>query len=276
MSRFRSFFGKYRFKSVVCAFVAGLSLGFQPLSPQAAPPDLDEILAAVLRNQRNLSGFHLVLRNKVFSTEEAFSPAGEREGRVPAELASNRFSQELAFVRDEYLGIVVRDSKGSPAAGYRAGGNRFLKEGKSLFVSAGNRFSRLDVLPAFVFTFSKFEDSLFDLFDFYGIDYRQVGFFVDGSAVFYKIGTGNAYALIDAVRFRFREFAVDLDGESPGNVLKIRFSDWHPQQFKLPRLTRYFLDDVLVKETRITALNLGSIGEQIKSVRKTLANMLSP
>lgn len=223
-----------------------------------------ELLNQVLESFRPVGQFELSLEATVYDPE-AFIPLG-REGDpgIPYEIRKHAFRQKVVFIRDEFYAVESRGRK-----------NQLLHISLSqegLFYSQAmrktNPMSDEDAAyePFLFYTqiLSRFKRALGRV----GIAPLEVDFAEAGGHMYYRLGYGDEFLLVELENFRVAEVHRQIQVGGRYYPTRIVFSNWDKRKKRIPRRIDYYIEGRLFKQLQVSKLNFSRIANSRYKLQK--------
>ena len=232
----------------------------------------DSALSKVLEETNEVFQFYMELNVSVYDPEEFAKLEDDiSSSLIPYEILEKSYRQKICFVRDEFISIETMDEDGEVLHVYieEIGGQRTSEN-----ISMERFFSESDILFPPVVFFTKHLSLLKRSIGQYDILPASLELADLDRSIFYKVGTAHSFLMVDSVSFKVTmiEYPVQIRGRY--FPVKIEFSDWYPKKKAIPETVRFFINNRLFKETRLSKVYFSGIFTRRKAIVKKYKDYL--
>ncbi len=250
------------------------SLLLLPLGPQAQAKliEPETLLAKILESYRAVYQFYAEAKVTVYDPE-AFRLLEEETGNdIPYVLSDRAYGQRLIFMRDEFLFIETKGAAGELL-------HLYFREGEKIFsrnVRQDRRFHTEDIVFPHTVFFTKFPSLLKAGLSELGIALLDVKLKRHGSGYLYQLGTDEENIRVDQEDFRVLEANRTVAIGGRVHNLKILFRNWDGRKKRIPGLMRYYIGDRLLKDVRLTKIDIRGNRSRGRDFVKKYRHFLPP
>lgn len=235
--------------------------------------DGEELLLNILYQQNKIIQFYFEANVKVYQIQlsEIIQDVQYRK-HIPQEKKEHSFQQNVTWIRDEFLGIKIKDQNEDKLLHFfiEAEGREFSKS-----FDENRHFSDEDTLIHFPSFYTKHLYKIKKVLYELGVYNREVSIEIKKDQVFYRLGHKGNYLLINPELYRIEEITrkIQLDGKFyPYQIL---FSNWHPRYPHLPRKIEFFINHHLIKEISIDKISFRGVGSYRRNIVREYKQILS-
>ncbi len=232
----------------------------------------ESALAKILESTNHVFQFYLEVNVSIFDPEEFASLEEEIDLKlIPYELIEKSYQQNICFVRDEFLSIETVDENGTVLHFYiyEIGGKQFSSN-----ISDQREFADEDVLFPAMILYTKHLNQLKKGINRYSIIPASLRISNQNNLIFYKIGSDSSYLMVDPDSFRVFELGYQTQIRGRYFPLKISFLDWEPKKKVIPETTRFYINNRLFKEIRISKISYSGIYKKRNAVLRKYKDLL--
>lgn len=232
----------------------------------------ESVFSRVLEGTKTVYQFYAEVNVSVFDPEEF---AGLEENvdlnLIPYEIPEKSYQQRICFVRDEFLSIETVDSNGNVLHIYI---HEFGGEDFSMNLGEERQFTDEDVYFPAIVLYTKSLNLLQKGIHNLGITPLALQIADQNKQIFYRIGSDKSFLKVDPETFKVFEFSYSLQLRGRYFPVRISLSEWHPQKKAIPENTRFYINDRLFKEIRISKIRFSRIYTKRNSVMRKYRKML--
>lgn len=214
------------------------------------------LLQKIIESYSSVSQFRMKTRVRIYNPE-AFLPLEEEheELLLPRELSENGFRQSIFWVRDEYFGIETTNLKKKPL------NFLFQEGGKEVFKSLQEErfFHPEDLLYPHLIFYTKHTSWLKKGLYSTGVAPIKVAMKEGASRIVYQFGSETENIVVDQDRYLILEINSQLQIRGRYYPYKIVFQDWDETKRRIPKTTRFYINNRLFKEIRVISLQFRGI-----------------
>lgn len=254
-------------------FIFFFSALFFASSASAKLIEPKELLSKILDANQKVSQFYLTTEVTVYDPE-ASAPFGEElEGKViPHQLPTASFTQDVLWIRDEFLGIETRTvSKNKKRKGkvlhvyIEAGGVEFSQN-----LSEKRLFYEEDVLFHYSTFFTKHLSKIIKGLNSLGVGHSKISFTQENERLLYQLGEKNSNVLVELNNYRIPTIEREIHLRGRYYPYRIQFGRWlkKSRRQRVPGLIQYFIDGRLIKTVTVKSIALRGLSYRRKQIIK--------
>ncbi|MDH5559821.1 MAG: hypothetical protein OEY59_03110 [Deltaproteobacteria bacterium] len=243
-----------------------LIIALFPLALHAKLIEPDGLLMKIIENNSSVSQFFLTADVKVYDPE-ALVPLEEelKEAIVPYELTDRSYSQNIIFIRDEFISIESLDSNQNAL-------HVFIKENfRTIEINLDETrvFNYEDVFFQPIILFTKHVQYLIRDINFLGISNDRVSMRQEENLFAYQLGDDKANILVHSANYKVLSINRELQYKGRYYPLSVKILAWDEQKNKIPTHLQYFINSRLFKEVWVKTINNRGIGTKKNRLLKS-------
>ncbi|MDX2469301.1 MAG: hypothetical protein QNL04_01855 [SAR324 cluster bacterium] len=227
-------------------------------SAQAKLPSPDDLIGKILEAYAAGNNFSLTLEVSVYDPE-AYSPIDQETAPAPPfEISANAYVQQIVFVRDDFVAIESYSKKKQLL-------HLLMKKGSLKLEQSLNKkrtFTEEDATHPALFFYTRLDWKLIRDLNELGLAPLEVKLKEVEEEVYFQLGFGDEYLLVDPVTFRVVELnrSIQINGKS--YPLTVKMSAWDKTRKIIPQKIDYYINDRLFKSIRVVKVNFRGIGRR--------------
>ena len=233
----------------------------------------ETLLAKILENYQYIYQFYAEATVTVYDSEAFHLLNEEGTGNnISYVLTDRAYTQNVIFMRDEYLLIETKDLAGTLL-------HLYIKEGGKVFnmnIDKDRKFHTEDVIYPYAVFFTKFISVLKTGLSELGITLLDVRLKRYDNRYVYQLGTEEENVKVSQDDFRVLEANRTIRIRGEIHHLKTTFQKWDQAKKRIPRLLRYYIDNRLLKEVWLTKVNIRGNRARESDFIKKYRHYLSP
>jgi len=258
--------GKFNFIMKKKSLAVFLIIALFPLALHAKLIEPDGLLMKIIENNSSVSQFFLTADVKVYDPE-ALVPLEEelKEAIVPYELTDRSYSQNIIFIRDEFISIESLDSNQNAL-------HVFIKENfRTIEINLDETrvFNYEDVFFQPIILFTKHVQYLIRDINFLGISNDRVSMRQEENLFAYQLGDDKANILVHSANYKVLSINRELQYKGRYYPLSVKILAWDEQKNKIPTHLQYFINSRLFKEVWVKTINNRGIGTKKNRLLKS-------
>lgn len=234
----------------------------------------EELILNLLLSQKNITQFKLNAFVTVYDPE-AEVPLSEPllDEQIKHELPDQAYIQNIVWIRDEFTGVETLSPQQEPYHIFILAENQRLSEN----LTEERKFADIDIEPCLLPFFTKHKSVMLKRLNAMGIETNNVEYITRDYRVFYKLGKGKSYLLIDPIKYRIIEAHREVNIDGRDYKMSVKFNNWHERYENLPQTFEYYINDRIFKTVNIDRIQRGGLWRErnllVKKYQSRITNM---